>query len=354
MLSLNLRQTIVLIFLFVVVSTGLIMLDSRERMDWLKSPASQLFSPIIWVFNQADDGIGSLGSSNPTEMEAELEAVIQERDELLAENAELRVLEEEVEQLRNQLEFQETFPDLEPVPANVISEDPKGVERILIIDQGRSAGIRTGMAVVSPEFFVGQVTNVDEHRARVTLILDAAAQIGGMLQESGAEGVVYGRWQAGGLIEMRHIEIESALRILPVGQFALWEAGGISPDVPLAYATRSGPRDIVVTRDNRVVGMLWRHELLHHLKGSQRDVYVRDVMDRSVHPAEVGDSVYDVHLWMHDSHRSAVPVVDHGEYRGIFTGDRLAHVYGVVEERNRNWQMGVLLAFWNRLRLVWR
>jgi rod shape-determining protein MreC len=211
MLSLNLRQTIVLIFLFVVVSTGLIMLDSRERMDWLKSPASQLFSPIIWVFNQADDGIGSLGSSNPTEMEAELEAVIQERDELLAENAELRVLEEEVEQLRNQLEFQETFPDLEPVPANVISEDPKGVERILIIDQGRSAGIRTGMAVVSPEFFVGQVTNVDEHRARVTLILDAAAQIGGMLQESGAEGVVYGRWQAGGLIEMRHIDADAEI-----------------------------------------------------------------------------------------------------------------------------------------------
>lgn len=208
MLSLNLRQTIVLIFLFVVVSTGLIMLDSRERMDWLRSPASQIFSPIIWVFNQAGDGIGSVGSSNATDVEAELEEVAQERDELLAENAELRLLEEEVEQLRNQLGFQETYPDLEPVPANVISEDPKGIERILIIDQGSDAGIRIGMAVVSPEFFVGQVTNVDDNRARVTLILDAAAQIGGMLQDSSAEGVVYGRWQAGGLIEMRHIDAD--------------------------------------------------------------------------------------------------------------------------------------------------
>jgi Zn-dependent protease/CBS domain-containing protein len=155
-------------------------------------------------------------------------------------------------------------------------------------------------------------------------------------------------------IEMRHIEIESALRVLPVGQFALWEAGGISPDVPLSHATRGGPRDIVVTRDNRVVGMLWRHELLHHLSGSQRDLHVRDVMDRSVHPAEGADSVYDVHLWLHDSNRSAIPVIDNGEYRGIFTVDRLAHVYQVIEDRNRTWQIGILLAFWNRVRLVGR
>ena len=213
MLTVNLRQTIVLIFLFVVVSTGLIMLDSQDRLDWLRSPASQIFSPVVWVFDRIGTGAGSISSGNPTELEAELEAVKQERDQLLSENAELRVLEEEVEQLRNQLDFQNAYPDLEPVPANVISEDPKGVERILIIDQGRNAGIRTGMAVVSPEFFVGQVTNVDDHRARVTLILDAAAQIGGITQDSDAEGVVYGRWQAGGLIEMRHIDADAEVQV---------------------------------------------------------------------------------------------------------------------------------------------
>lgn len=224
MLSVNLRQTLVLIFLFVVVSTGLIVLDSQQRLDWLRSPASQIFSPVTWVFNQVGDGASSIGSGNSSDIETELESVRQERDELLAENAELRMLEEEVEQLRNQLNFQEAFPDLEPVPANVISEDPKGVERILIIDQGREAGIRPGMAVVSPEFFVGQVTAVDENRSRVTLILDASAQMGGMLMESRSEGVVYGRWQAGGLIEMRHIdsdtEIEAGELVVTSGRTA--------------------------------------------------------------------------------------------------------------------------------------
>jgi rod shape-determining protein MreC len=209
MLSLNARQTIVLVVLFVLTSTVLLLLDSQQRLDWLRSPLSQAFSPAVWVFNQAGGGIGSVGSGSQSDIEAELEAVKQERDELLAENARLSLLEDEVEQLRNQLEFQELHPDLEPIPANVIGEDPKGVERILIIDQGSDAGIRTGMAVVSPEFFVGQVTNVDDNRARVTLVLDAAAQLGGMLQDSRAEGIIYGRWQAGGLIEMRHIDADT-------------------------------------------------------------------------------------------------------------------------------------------------
>jgi rod shape-determining protein MreC len=224
MLTVSQRQTLVLVFLFIVVSSGLIMLDSQNRLDWLRSPASQIFSPVVWAFNQAGNGVSSIGAGNSSDVEAELESVTRERDQLLAENAELRLLEDEVEQLRNQLDFQDAYPDLEPIPANVLSEDPKGVERIIVIDQGRDAGIRTGMAVVSPEFFVGQVTSVDDNRARVTLALDAAAQIGGITQDSGAEGVVYGRWQAGGLIEMRHIdsdaEIEEGELVITSGRTA--------------------------------------------------------------------------------------------------------------------------------------
>jgi rod shape-determining protein MreC len=229
MFTVNVRQTIVLIFLFVVVSASLIALDSQNRMDWFRSPASQILSPVVWLFNQAGSGISSLAAGNPSDLQREFDQVRQERDALLAENAELRLLEDEVQQLRNQLDFQETFPDLQPVPANVIGEDPKGVERIIIIDQGRQAGLRTGMAVVSPEFFVGQVTNADDHRARVTLVIDSTAQIGGMLQNSGAEGVVYGRWQAGGLIEMRHIdpnvEVEMGEIVVTSGRTARVPAG---------------------------------------------------------------------------------------------------------------------------------
>jgi len=128
-------------------------------------------------------------------------------------------------------------------------------------------------------------------------------------------------------MEGRHVAVESALRRLDVGQFALWDAGGVSPDEPLTHAIRGGPRDLVVTQGTAVVGMLWRHQILQHLNGGHRELYVRDLMDRRFNAVEVGDSIYDVHAWMQAANRNAVAVVDGGTYRGIFTSERLGHVY---------------------------
>jgi stage IV sporulation protein FB len=110
--------------------------------------------------------------------------------------------------------------------------------------------------------------------------------------------------------ESRHVQLESSLRALPVGQFALWESGGIRPDVPLNHAIGSGLKDMVVTQGGRVVGMLWRHDILRHLSDSRREIYVQDVMDRRFVAVEATDSVYDVHLWLRDANRHAVAVVD--------------------------------------------
>ncbi|MFW6075827.1 MAG: site-2 protease family protein [Chloroflexota bacterium] len=134
-------------------------------------------------------------------------------------------------------------------------------------------------------------------------------------------------------IESRYVYLESRLRQLPVGQFALWDTGGIHPRASLAWATRGGPRDLVVTENGQVVGMLWRRDLLRHLNGSHHDLTVRDIMDRQFHPVHAYDSVYDVHLWLSDTSRSAVPVIEDGQYRGIFTGERLVHVYQTLGGR---------------------
>lgn len=154
-------------------------------------------------------------------------------------------------------------------------------------------------------------------------------------------------------MESNFVRMESALRRLPVGQFALWESGGIRPDAPLAHAVNGGPRDIAVTRDGAVVGMLWRHDLLRHLNGAHRDLFVRDIMDRRFNAVDVSDSIYDVHLWLATSSRPAVPVVENGVYRGIFTGERLAHVYEHIDQRSFRWQRN-LLGMLQRVRVAWR
>lgn len=127
--------------------------------------------------------------------------------------------------------------------------------------------------------------------------------------------------------EGRTVRVESAMRRLRVGQFALWDMGGIAPHHPLTFALRGGPRDLVVTEGGEVVGMLWRSQLLDGLNGGVAGRTIGDVMDRSIYIADVGDSIYEVQQQMNRLNRWAVPVTEHGQYRGIFTADRFVHLY---------------------------
>lgn len=126
--------------------------------------------------------------------------------------------------------------------------------------------------------------------------------------------------------EARVERVQSAMRRLTVGQYALWDMGGISPNEPLTFALRGGPRDMAVTDNGQVLGMLWRSQLLDGLAGGVAGRTVADVMDRSVYIADINDSIYDVQLQMNRMNRWAVPVTEGGRYRGIFTADRFVHL----------------------------
>ena len=129
------------------------------------------------------------------------------------------------------------------------------------------------------------------------------------------------------LAEDRAVRLESSLKRMRVGQFALWDMGGIAPDQPLANALRGGPRDMVVTSGGRVVGMLWRNRLLAELGVGVGSRTVGDVMEPDVPTLDVDASVYEVQRMMAEQQRWAVPVTENGVYRGIFTGDRFLHIY---------------------------
>jgi Zn-dependent protease len=130
--------------------------------------------------------------------------------------------------------------------------------------------------------------------------------------------------------ESRTAHVESAMRRLRVGQFSLWDMGGVRADQPLTFALRGGPRDLVVTDDGQVVGMLWRTDLLEGLQGGVAGRTVGDLMDPSVYVADFNDSVLDVQHMMNRMNRWAVPVTENGEYRGIFTADRFVHLHRQV------------------------
>jgi Zn-dependent protease len=127
--------------------------------------------------------------------------------------------------------------------------------------------------------------------------------------------------------EDRAVRVESAMRRMRVGQFALWDMGGIAPDQPLATALRGGLRDIAVTEDGRVIGMLWRNRLLAELGGTANGRTVAEVMEHDPVTVEANMAIHDVQQLMDEHGRWAVPVLEGGMYRGIFTGDRFLHIY---------------------------
>ena len=203
------RSTLVLAAALIVVSGFLILLDSRDRLDAPKSLIVTLVTPLGESLSRLGDRVSNIGEGGDTsELRQQLEDVSAERDRLIAENAQLRELGREVEQLRDLLEFRQANPQLTLVTADVVFRDPQSRERYIIINRGSNDGIQVGMPVLSPHFLVGQVNEVEPDRARVLLVVDSAFQTGARVQGVEAEGIVYGRWQEGGRAVMRHLPVD--------------------------------------------------------------------------------------------------------------------------------------------------
>jgi rod shape-determining protein MreC len=203
----TIRHRIAIIVVIVAASLGLLALDNQGLLDPIRTGLRQAMTPL----DRMTDDLVRSGASD-SELARENEALRQERDALAAEVARLTILEGEVEQLRAQLQVQEDNPDWTLVTARVSFSDPANLNKIITIDKGSADGIRKGMAVVDPHFFVGLVTDVSEHSAQITLAIDMTAVIGGEDLYSGASGNIYGMWQLGQRMEMRHIDRNSQIK----------------------------------------------------------------------------------------------------------------------------------------------
>ncbi|HEX5164154.1 MAG TPA: rod shape-determining protein MreC [Thermomicrobiales bacterium] len=202
------RSTLVLLAGLVLLALFLMLLDSRNQLDGPKSLVVTIVSPIGETLTDLGDQVSNIGEGGNENLRQQLADVTEERDQLLHENAQLREQGREVEQLRDLLEFRQANPQLALVTAEVVSRDPGSREQYVIINQGSNAGIEVGMPVLSPHFLVGQVTEVEPDRARVLLIIDSSFQTGARIQGLDAEGIVYGRWQFGERVVMRHLPVD--------------------------------------------------------------------------------------------------------------------------------------------------
>jgi rod shape-determining protein MreC len=122
-----------------------------------------------------------------------------------AENEQLRArvaaLEEENLQFREALlesgrlqviaEMREGY-EVEMRPAQVVGQDVTPWFHSVLVDRGRSDGVRAGMPVVNESGVVGLVTATSRHAGRTMLLLDAQSALDGIVQRSRARGIVRG------------------------------------------------------------------------------------------------------------------------------------------------------------------
>jgi rod shape-determining protein MreC len=196
------RQTVLLVMLFVATCIAFIALDNRRALEPLRSGLHSLALPAIEMIDRV------LGRDGPpqTELQRRYDELQARYDALQADYAQAQVIAQEVDQLRALLKLQQEQPKLQFVSARVLYPDPTGIEKFVIIDKGSADGIQTGMAVTDPNYFVGLVTEVAEHTARVTLAIDAKQAIGAQLMDTGGVGIAWGMWQRGARMEMRHVD----------------------------------------------------------------------------------------------------------------------------------------------------
>jgi len=93
--------------------------------------------------------------------------------------------------LRNLLEFRQTVSS-PTVAAEVIGADPSPWYRTIIINKGKSDGIRKGLPVVIPEGIVGQVIDTGSNYSKVLLIIDQNSAVDAIVQKNRARGIVKG------------------------------------------------------------------------------------------------------------------------------------------------------------------
>jgi len=198
--TIGIRQTILLVILFIVAAVALIALDNSSTLSPLRSGLRGAVDPAVSWIDRVTNREG-----NQTPLEVQLAQMTEERDELLAENAQLKSQMDSVAKLQDVLGVQEANPEWTLLIAKVTNTDPSGLQKLVTIDKGSADGIEIGMAVIDPNYLVGVVTAVDEHTARVTLAIDATFAVGAELQDSNGEGIAHGQWQNGGRIELRNV-----------------------------------------------------------------------------------------------------------------------------------------------------
>lgn len=222
---------------FIGLTVLLILLDSQHAFDPIKGGASNVLASWQQRARAVGDRLGVARGSvqNTEDLQAQIDALTKQRDQLLVDNSRLADLDREVQQLRKQLDFQQAQPTYDIVAADVVKNDRESSRKVATINKGKDDGLAKGMAVTSPEgLMVGILTDLTAHTALVTFVIDDSIHVSAVVQDSGEQGIVVGAWQQSKRLLLREVDknakIDQGQRIV-TGNLT----NGVVPNLPIGY-----------------------------------------------------------------------------------------------------------------------
>ncbi len=169
------------IFLFVLIILSILMAVfvaiSANADSQLHGFYKVIGTPVYYVqkaFSSVGNAIGQRITilQDYKEIQAEIEALREENENLSSLEDENARLERENEELRDLLEMEETIREYKIVRADVITQDVTGWFNEFTIDVGTAHGIKNGYVVITSKGLVGIVYNAGLVSSKVRCIID--------------------------------------------------------------------------------------------------------------------------------------------------------------------------------------
>ncbi|MGB7434268.1 MAG: rod shape-determining protein MreC [Candidatus Acidiferrum sp.] len=187
--------------------------DSHGRLIrvWAISAAYPFERTGSWGFGQVHGVWTHYFALRTTEQQNE--ALRIENDALKLTISQLQSRAAEADRLAAILNFKQAHEQVPMVAARVIAASAGTASRTIEIDRGERDGIRTNMAVITPDGAVGKVIEVFRGTAQVLLLTDKDGGAGAMLVGTRTQGPVGGTGEP--LMQMKYVATEENV---PVGE----------------------------------------------------------------------------------------------------------------------------------------
>ena len=255
---------------FLVLSIGVITLDFQTEgegpLDQAREWASTVVAPIqrgvSIVVRPVRNFFSSIGDL--TSLRSENEELREKVDELEVESQRAQAIQDELAELRAELELDEPWFRMDRVAVEVISNQGANYSWSITISKGAADGIEPNMAVVdgSAGGLVGRtVQPITDNTATVLLMTDPNAAARAKIKEVEDLGLVKGNG-GGQDLSMDYVDAESNVQVGDSVVTATYDGGIFPPNIPIGEVSEVDPSETSLTQRIRIAPVVDFESLL--------------------------------------------------------------------------------------------